>query len=247
MQIMDVLLTAFLLSVVLVGIHAYFGRVIIQKGIVFTDLAVGQMAGTGLALSLLLSQESYTYSLTLLFALLGALFVYLSERLKAFQEAFIGLLYAFGISSTYLLLSKNPHGAEEFLKLSASDILFTPKAEVLKAGILYAFIGFLLYLSQKKLREPYKSITFYFLFALTLTSSVRLAGVLVVFALLLAPALVSLLFERKLLFAWLYGSILNAWAVIFSYLWDFPTGFSVVFWQALGAMLSFFFKILVKP
>ncbi|RMH05617.1 MAG: metal ABC transporter permease [Aquificota bacterium] len=242
MQVVDVLIFAFLLSVVLVGIHAYFGRVIIQRGIIFTDLAVGQMAGVGLALSLLLFEGKYAYPFTLLFALAGSLLVYISERSKAYQEAFIGLLYALGISLTYLLLAKSPQGAEEFLKLSASDILFTPKEEVLKAGLLYALFGALLYLSQKKLSQPFKGLAFYILFALTLTSSVKLAGVLVVFALLLAPALVSLLLERGLLFAWFYGSFVNAWSVVFSYLWDFPTGFSIVFWHALCGVLLFLFK-----
>ena len=246
MQIGDVLLSAFLLSVVLVGIHAYFGRAIIQRGIIFTDLAVGQMAGVGLALSLFLFDGRYAYPFSLGFAIFGSLLVYTFERLKAYQEALIGLLYALAISFTYLILSKSPQGAEEFLKLSASDILFTPKEEVLKAGILYAFLGILLYLSQKGLGQAMKNLAFYALFALTLTSSVKLAGVLVVFSLLLAPALVSLLLERSLLFAWVYGSLINAWAVVFSYLWDFPTGFSVVFWQALSGLLFFFVKLMVK-
>ncbi|SHK22363.1 metal ABC transporter permease [Thermocrinis minervae] len=237
---MDILWPALLLSFVLLGIHAYFGREIIKRGVIFTDLAVGQLSAVGVALALLLNSEIHV--LSVLFALLGGLLVLLFER-SQYKEALIGLLYALGVSSVYLILSKSPHGAEDFLRLTAADILFVPMQEILKTAVAYSFIGLLLFVRSKFLEGFLKELTFYLLFAFTVSSSVKLAGVVVVFSILLAPALVSLFLMDNLLFAWLWGAAVNTVAMIISYKLDLPTGFSVAFLQALCSLCVFFLRM----
>lgn len=234
----DILLDAFLLSAVLLGIHAYFGREIIRRSVIFTDLAIAQGAGVGVSLSILLHREDLSAYLSLTFALLAGFLVYLSERKGEYKEALIGLVYAFFISLGFLILSRSPHGAENFLRLTASDVLFTPRDEVITTALLYIFLGTLLYLKDRYITGKANDLIFYILFAVTVSSSIRLTGVLVVFSLLLAPALLSLLLKRGLLFAWIYGTVLNIIAILVSYQWDLPTGFSIVFFQSLITFLT---------
>ncbi|ADO45777.1 ABC-3 protein [Hydrogenobacter thermophilus TK-6] len=240
----DILLHALLLSFILLGIHAYFGLEIVKRGIIFTDIAIAQSSAVGLALSLLLFQTP-SYFISLLFALLCSLLIALSQRKKEYAEAFIGLLYALGFSSVVLLLSKSPRGMEEFMALTASDILFVPKEEIFKTGVLYALFGLLLYLRARFLSGIAKEMAFFALFSLTVTSSVKLVGVLIVFSMLVAPALVARLFGRGLIFAWVYGSAVNIAGIVLSFKYDLPTGFSLVFLHSFLSILLFLAKVLI--
>ncbi|MCS7261919.1 MAG: metal ABC transporter permease [Aquificaceae bacterium] len=241
-MIWDLFLSSFLLSVVLTGIHAYLGREIIKRGIVFADLAVAQFSGVGMAFSLLFFHGEHLYLFSLLFGLLASLLIALSQKIRDYSEAFVGLMYAFGFSLAVLLLSFSPHGMEELKKLTASDVLFVKLEEVLKTAVLYAFVGALLYL-RKGLKKPVSELSFFALFSLTLASSVKLAGVLVVFVLLVGPALVSLLLNRGLAFAWAWGVCWSFLAVVFSFWLDFPTGYAIVFFQSLAGLGVFVFRL----
>ncbi|MBN2202079.1 metal ABC transporter permease, partial [bacterium] len=92
----DILLSAFILCLVLLGIHSYFGLEIIRRGIIFTDLAIGQMAALGAAISLLFLDGHFIYPISLGFALAGGFIIAFASRRDIHLEAFIGLLYAFG-------------------------------------------------------------------------------------------------------------------------------------------------------
>lgn len=237
----DILSFAFLLSVVLLGIHSWYGIEIIRRGIIFTDLAIGQMAALGAAVSLRFFKGEYTYATSLLFALLAGLAIAYVARRGKDHEAFIGLLYAFGISAIFILLTGSPHGMEEIDKLLAADILFTPKAEIVKTALIYAGLGAAIVVANKKLSGNAREIFFFLSFALTVTSSVKLAGVLVVFSLLVGPALIAFrLGSGKVLWmAWLIGTVINLAAIFISYKLDLPTGYSIVFCHAIAAILSY--------
>lgn len=234
----DIFLHALLLSFILLGIHAYFGLEIVKRGIIFTDIAIAQFSAVGLALSLLLYNRP-SYLLSLLFSVLCSLLVALSQKKGKYSEAFIGLLYAFGLSSVVLILSKSPHGMEDFMQLTASDILFIPKQEIVKTGILYAFLGSFIYLKERFLSGKLKEMVFFVLFSLTVTSSVKLVGVFVVFSILVAPALVANLLGRGLFFAWIYGAFVNTMGILLSFKLDLPTGFSLVFLHSMMGSLIF--------
>lgn len=234
----ELLLPAFLVSLVLVGIHAWFGLEIIKRGILFTDLAIGQLAALGSALSLLLWDGQWMYALSLGFALLGGLVIGLGSRRERNIEPLIGLLYALGVSGVFLLLSRSPHGMEEVQRLMAYDILFTPLPEIAKTTVLYSLIGVFLAWLRRWKTGPLREVAFFVAFAATVTSSVKIGGVLVVFALLVSPALIALYLRRGLFTAWTVGILLNTLALALSYWGDLPTGYTVVFVQAAAATLT---------
>ena len=234
----DILLSAFILSVVLLGIHSYFGLEIIKRGIIFTDLAIGQMSALGAALSILFLDGLYIYPLSLTFALLAGLAIAIAAKRTVSHEAFIGLLYAFGISGVFIILSKSAHGTEMFDKLMASDILFTPWPDIIETGIIYTLLGLILVFVYPRMKGFWKDALFFVSFAATVTSSVRLAGVLIVFSLLVAPAYVALRINRGklLLTAWVIGTAVNLVSILVSYNLDLPTGYTLVFFHALLAL-----------
>jgi zinc/manganese transport system permease protein len=240
--VIDVLFTAFLLSVVLLGIHSYYGLHIIERGIIFTDLGIGQMAAFGAAISILVLDGKYMYPVSLLFSLAGAFLIALSTKRTRNHEAFIGLLYAFGMSAAVIALSRAPRGAEEMEHLVAADILFVSMPAVLKTAILYAVIGVVLWLGLGRLRGIWRELLFFGTFSITVTSSVNLAGVLVVFAILVAPAFIvspmKRSFRTKLLLAWGIGTAINLIAIVASYFLDLPTGHTVVALYALSGIVT---------
>jgi zinc/manganese transport system permease protein len=234
----DILLSAFILSVVLLGIHSYFGLEIIKRGIIFTDLAIGQMSALGAALSILFLDGLYIYPLSLTFALLAGLAIAIAAKRTVSHEAFIGLLYAFGISGVFIILSKSAHGTEMFDKLMASDILFTPWPDIIETGIIYTLLGLILVFVYPRMKGFWKDALFFVSFAATVTSSVRLAGVLIVFSLLVAPAYVAMRINKGklLLTAWIIGTCVNIVSILVSYNLDLPTGYTLVFFHSLLAL-----------
>jgi len=235
---MELLAPVAFLLIVLVAIHSWFGLRILQRGIIFTDLAIGQIAAVGSALSVSLYHGEHLYLFTLAFALLGALLIaYAVNRLEHI-EAFIGLLYVLGASGVMLVLSQNPEGMEHFSALLATDILFTTNDAVVKSALIYLGIGGVLFFVLPRVRGVLSELLFFALLALTVTSSVQLAGVLVVFVLLIAPALIGLT-QRRLppyAAAVVSGTLFGVAAIVVSYYFDLPTGYAIVFAGALSAI-----------
>jgi len=233
----DILLTPIALVVILVMLHTYFGLGILKRGIIFTDLAIAQFAALGSSISLGYFHEEYFYLLTLVFALLSAVLIAIASQRNIKLEAFIGLLYVLGASGIMMVLSHSAEGMEHFKSLLASDILFTAPSDVLNSAVIYAFIALALWKVYPKLNGFFKELTFFSLLALTVTSSVQLAGVLVVFVLLIAPAFVSisLNLRKPLLSSFYFGWFFSITSIVISYYFDLPTGYTIVF---LGALLS---------
>ncbi len=240
----EILAPSILLAFVLVGIHTLFGLEILKRGVIFSDLAVGQWAGLGIALSLSLFDNMYKYPLSLFFALFcGMLISSFINRVKN-KEAFIGLLYAFGSGATMISLTHSAEGMEAFRNLISSDILFTMPEVIYKSTILYIVIGLILWAVYPKLKGFYKDILFFILFAITVTSSVSLAGVLTVFVFLIAPPFIALSFGRNtLFFAWSMGWLFSVLAILISYYFDLPTGYTIV---TLGSFLAIMASVIKK-
>ena len=207
MSIVTLLWPAFVLAIALVFIHSIFGLEIIKRGVIFTDLAIGQIASIGMALSIAFMDGAYQTPMTFLFALLGALIITWATRKVPKIEAFIGLLYALGISSIMIILAQSSEGTELFSKLSAADILFSSKESLYKSLMIYTSVALVMFLLYPKLKGLLKEITFFTMLAITVTSSVQSAGVLVVFALLIA-----------------------------SYHFDLPTGYTIIFVTVLFSL-----------
>lgn len=234
----DILFSAFLLSVVLLGIHSFFGIEIIRRGIIFTDLAIGQMAAVGASISILFLEGEYLDVISLAFALVGGGVIAFAANRTTSHEAFIGLVYAFGLSAVFIILSKSYHGMEMFQKLMASDILFTPLSEIRVTAAIYAVLGIILFLFYRRASGLLKEAIFFVTFAITVTIAVRLAGVLIVFALLVAPALIALKIRRgiPIINAWIIGTAVNLAAIVISYNFDLPTGYTLVSLHAVLAL-----------
>jgi zinc/manganese transport system permease protein len=182
----------------------------------------------------------------LAFALGAALLSSLAARREKYLEAFIGLLYAFGVSGVFILLSRSPHGMEEFQNLLASDILFTSLKQIIHTAILYGFLGLFLFFINRKTRGFIKEFSFFATFAFVVTSSVQVAGVFVVFALLIGPAFTALKLCKgrgnPLFLAWVIGVVVNIIAITVSYRFDLPTGYTIVLLHALTGILFSFIK-----
>ena len=244
MQIVELLWPAFVLAILLVYIHTIFGVEIIRRGVIFTDLAIGQVAAIGMALSVAFLDGAYQTALTLLFAVTAAVIIAWATKNVKNVEAFIGLLYALGISSIMLVLAKSAEGMELFSKLSAADILFTSSSDVYKDFAIYIPISLVMFFIYPRTKGVIKELIFFIMLALTVTSSVQSAGVLVVFALLIAPAYAGIVQKRfsPLLFAWVFGSVAIIIALYGSYTFDMPTGYTIIFVTVLASLLFVVYK-----
>lgn len=244
MQIIELLWPAFVLAILLVYIHTIFGVEIIKRGVIFTDLAIGQIAAVGMALSVAFLDGVYQTPLMLLFAIFAAVLISWATKRVQNVEAFIGLLYALGISSIMLVLAKSSEGMELFSKLSAADILFTSEHDLLIDASIYIPVSLVMFFVYPRTKGVIKELIFFIMLAFTVTSSVQSAGVLVVFALLIAPAYVGMVQKRfqTLPFAWTFGSICIIVALFASYQLDLPTGYTIIFVTVLSALLSVVFR-----
>lgn len=221
--------TALAASLVLAGIHAYLGFHVVRRGVIFVDLAIAQMAALGVALAIVLGLHENpvaSYALPLLMTFVGAAaFAWLrSQEHRAPLEAFIGIVFATAQALVFLVLEKSPAGPEH-LKETLVGVLFTvPPEHVAKTAILYVAVGALHFVLRKRLFEItndtegarhrgrkifFWDFLFYGTFGLVVTSSVQIAGVLLVFGLLVIPALAGLLASgsagRALAMGWTFG------------------------------------------
>ena len=239
MSVVELLWPAFVLAIALVFIHSVFGLEIIKRGVIFTDLAIGQIAAVGMALSVAFMHSQYQTMMTLIFALSAAAVITWATKRVQRVEAFIGLLYALGISSIMLILAQSAEGTELFSKLSAADILFTSQDELVKSLLLYGGVAFVMFVIYPRLSGLKKEFLFFAMLAVTVTSSVQSAGVLVVFTLLIAPSYAGLMQKkiRPLLFACLFGSSTVILALFGSYHLDLPTGYAIIFVTVLFSLV----------
>ncbi len=244
MQIIELFWPAFALAVVLVFIHTVFGLEIIKRGVIFTDLAIGQIAAVGMAMSVAFMDAHYQSAMTFLFAFIAALVITWATKKVRKIEAFIGLLYALGISSIMLILAQSAEGTELFSKLSAADILFTSPQELYKSLTIYGGVALVMFVLYPRLNAAIKEFIFFTMLAVTVTSSVQSAGVLVVFALLIAPSYAGLM-QKKIspfLFATLYGSLGIVLALAGSYYYDLPTGYAIIFVTVAASLVFVVFQ-----
>ena len=244
MSMIALLWPAFVLAIALVFIHSVFGIEIIKRGVIFTDLAIGQIASIGMAISIAFMDGAYQNTMTFMFALFAALIITWASKKVEKIEAFIGLLYALGISSIMLILAKSTEGTELFSKLSAADILFTSSSTLYKSLTLYALVSVVMFFIYPKTKGIAKEILFFAMLAITVTSSVQSAGVLVVFALLIAPSYAGVIQHKikPFLFATFFGSLGVVLALIVSYNFDLPTGYAIIFVTVFSSLLYVTFK-----
>jgi zinc/manganese transport system permease protein len=191
---------------VLAGIHAYLGFHVVRRGVLFVDLAMAQMAALGAAVGVVLGLEHDTiggYAISAAFALAASALFAVLKSSRVPQEAFIAVVYALASAATFVVLEHSPHGMDEVHHLFVGQVLTVAPSKVLLTALVYAIIGFLLarlhprILAVSEGRSTGGTVRldflFYATFAFVVTSSVGLVGVLLVFALLVLPAVGAIL------------------------------------------------------
>jgi zinc/manganese transport system permease protein len=240
------------MCLVLTGIHAYLGVHVLAREVVFVDIALAQIAALGATAAFLLGYELDTwqsYASGLGATVLGALVLSLtrSRRRRVSQEAVIGVVYAVSAAGAVLLADRSPHGTEHVRSMLVGSLLAVRGSEVVEVAILYGLVGLLHWFCRRPFfmisTDPDRAFAegrrvrlwdflFYTSFGVVVTSSVRVAGVLLVFSYLIVPALVATAVRStiavRLVIGWGFGALVSVLGVAASASLDLPTGATIV-------------------
>jgi zinc/manganese transport system permease protein len=265
MDILQFLFWPFVASLILTGIHAYLGVHVVERGVIFVDLALAQIAALGATIAILVGMDPHgrgAYFLSLGFTFLGAAIFSMARTRRGHipQEAFIGIAYAVASATAILAMSKATGETEHLKDMLVGNILAVSRGEVIKTAVLYGAMGVFHYFFRKKFllisTDPAKAeasglsirfwdFLFYASFGFVVTSSVAIAGVLLVFCYLIVPSVGAMLFAdkigRRLAIGWTMGTLVSALGVYFSVLLDLPTGATIV--CTFGAVLVLMFFV----
>lgn len=265
MEILPFLIWPFVASLILTGIHAYLGVHVVERGVIFVDLALAQIAALGATIAILIGMDPHgrgAYFLSLGFTFLGAGIFALARTRRGHipQEAFIGIAYAVASAAAILAMSKATGETEHLKDMLVGNILAVSRPEVVKTAVLYGAIGLFHYIFRHKfllistnaaeaerqgLNVRLWDFLFYASFGFVVTSSVAIAGVLLVFCYLIVPSVGAMLFADKvgtrLAIGWTMGTLVSFLGVYFSVVLDTPTGATIV--CTFGAVLVVMFLV----
>ena len=242
------LLPPFLVAVCLVGIHAWFGIQVLARKVIFVDLALAQIAALGATAAFMLghpAQSAATYGYSLAFTLLAAVLLAFTRAwgTRVPQEALIGVIYVVAAAAAILLIDQAPQGAEHLKQVLTGNILTSGWNDLALIVPLYLAIGLLHWLWRGRLTGAGSlawDFVFYATFGVVVTSSVAIAGVLLVFSFLIIPAAIGVMFAdalgKQLAIGWIAGILTSAAALAASFAFDLPTGAAMV--CAFGVSLT---------
>ena len=237
---------------VLVGIHAYLGIHVLAREVIFVDLSLAQIAALGGTIAIILGYELHStpaYLLSLAAAIVGAVVFTFTRSYegRVSQEAVIGIVYAVSAAAGILVLDRAPHGADHIKHILVGSILWVTWADVWGVLAIYVPVALLHILYRDRfllisfdppaarrrgLRIKRWDFFFYGSFAFVITSSVHIAGVLLVFAFLIVPAVCSILLvqslKQRVITGWAIGFVVSAAGCALSYAADLPTGATIV-------------------
>ncbi len=265
MEMFLFLLAPFVASLILTGIHAYLGVHVVERGVIFVDLALAQIAALGAVIAVVYGLDphgGWSYWISLGFTFLGAAIFAVARTRRGHipQEAFIGIAYAVASAMAILLMSKATGETEHLKDMLVGNILAVSWAEVRKTALLYGVVGLFHYMFRKNFllismnHEKAESLginvrlwdfLFYASFGFVVTSSVAIAGVLLVFCYLIVPSVGAMLFADRigprLAIGWTMGTLVSALGCYLSVLLDTPTGATIV--VTFGAVLLLMFVL----
>lgn len=223
-ELIEIMGPALAVGFMIAFVHAPLGMAVLNRGIIFIDLAIAQIAGLGFVIASLYFHNPpwwVSQGLTLACALFaGLVFRWIERERPEQQEAVIGSSFVLAASLAILLLANHPNGGEEFQHLLSGQILFVTWRDVLVRIPVYGFVMLLWFLKP----EIRKGVWFFALFALAITTSVQLVGVYVVFASLILPALASVKANRPHMTAWFCGLLAVLSGILLSTWLDLPAG-----------------------
>jgi zinc/manganese transport system permease protein len=250
--IFQFLLPAIVATLIIAGIHAYLGLHVVERGVIFVDLSLAQIASLGAAIAVWQGYDPHQpviYWMSLAFTLLGALIFAMvkGHEAKIPQEAIIGITYAVASAAVILTMSKATGEAEHLKDMLVGNILSVQWPEVWLTGAIYLAIGLFHWIFRKRFLDismdakavaargisvRFWDFLFYASFGFVVTRSVAIAGVLLVFCYLIVPSVGAMLWATRigtrLAIGWVMGTLVSILGMYFSVLWDLPTGASIV-------------------
>jgi zinc/manganese transport system permease protein len=247
------MLPALVICLILAGIHTYFGYHIVERGVIFVDLSLSQIAALGASVAILLgwgeNAPTLSFLVSLGFTFGGAiLFAFLRKSQNAApMEALIGITYAGAIAISLLVLEKSATGTEHIKEMLVGTILTVSWHDVVQLGLIVLVVAIIHWLSRKslflisecpekaterKLRLWLWDIIFYATFGVVVTSSVKVAGVLLIFSLLIIPAIAAMISTsgrvRRMVWGWGIGLAGCVLGLEVSLRGDFAAGPSII-------------------
>jgi len=270
--ILQFLAAPFAASLILTGIHAYLGVHVVERGVIFVDLSLAQIAALGATIALLLPMSGgdphhpSVYWISLGFTFVGAAIfsTIRSRRARIPQEAIIGIAYAVASAAAILAMSKSTSQAEHLKDMLVGNILAVSWGDVGRTAVLYGLVGLFHYIFRAKflaismsheqaeatgLSVPLWDFLFYASFGFVVTSSVSIAGVLLVFCYLIVPSVAAMLYADRigprLAIGWAMGTLVSALGVYLSLVLDLPTGATIVCTFGLVLILMAVVKLAV--
>src|SRR3979411_717044 len=254
-SMLSFLAPCFAASLILAGIHAYLGVHVVERGVIFVDLSLAQIAALGATIALLMPFSNgdphapVVYWGSLLFTFMGA-FVFStirSKRGRIPQEAIIGIAYAVASAAAILAMSKATSETEHLKDMLGGNILAVYGTRDGKAGLIYGAVGLFHFIFRKQfllistnpkeaevrgMSTRFWDFLFYASFGFVVTSSVAIAGVLLVFCYLIVPSVAAMMFAERigprLGIGWTMGTVVSALGVWLSLVLDLPTGATIV-------------------
>ncbi|MFQ5511218.1 MAG: iron chelate uptake ABC transporter family permease subunit [Candidatus Krumholzibacteriia bacterium] len=270
-QLAGSMIYPFLVCLVLAGIHVYLGIHVITRKVIFVDLALAQIAALGAVYGVLLGYELHEdpwaiRGFSLAFAGAGAaVFSFTRTRHERVpQEAIIGIAYAVSLAATILASAHLPHGADEVREMLSGSILWVRGSTIVYTALLYAAVGVFHYVYRRRFLLISESaekaeaqginvrlwdFLFYMSFGVVVTNAVAIAGVLLVFSYLIIPAVVAVLFARRLgprlIIGWSVGTVVSFFGVVVSYAKDLPSGPTIVVGFAAVLIVAAAFRFVI--
>ena len=244
----EILWPAMVAGLLVLATHVPLGREVLQRGIIFLDLAIAQIAAFGVVIANTIGFGLHDHApipplfIGILAAIIGSFSLYQLRTLAVrVQESIIGILFILAATGSLLLLSADPHGGEQLKAILVGQILWFQPQALIPLFISYATV-LCLWLTLKKRLGDW---LFYPLFAITITLSTQVVGVYLVFASLIIPSLATLHHQRPFIKAFTLGAFSYASGLVFSALLDLPAGAAIVWCLALNALMYWAFCALI--
>src|SRR6476646_8607827 len=259
--IFQFLLPAIVATLVIAGIHAYLGLHVVERGVIFVDLSVAQIASLGAAIAVWRGYDAHDpaiYWMSLAFTLLGALIFAMikGQEAKIPQEAIIGISYAVASAAVILTMSKATGEAEHLKDMLVGNLLSVQWPEVWLTAAIYVAIGLFHFVFPKRFLEisidakavaargisvRFWDFLFYASFGFVVTRSVAIAGVLLVFCYLIVPSVGAMLWATRigsrLAIGWVMGVLVSILGMYFSVVVDLSNGATIVCTFGLALIL----------
>jgi zinc/manganese transport system permease protein len=229
---------ALLAGLIVLSTHVPLGQEVLNRGIIFIDLAIAQVAGLGVIAAHAMDWDPEGFQVQVA-AVSAALIVavglnWTEKRWPKIQEPLIGIVFILAATGGILLLAGNPHGSEHLKELLVGQILWQTWSSLLPIAALYAVLLVLWFAFQARLG----ALIFYLAFAIAVTASVQIVGIYLVFASLIIPALATTGIRKgnRLVVGYLIGGVSYFIGIAASVLLDLPTG-AVIVWSMAAVAL----------